>query len=74
MWLFASVFLLDSSDNRRLPNIQPPMPQMDRPPPTVWPERAAEVRDAFRHAYSGYQKYASMYDELLPVTGGKANT
>jgi hypothetical protein len=76
MWLFASVFLLNSPDNRKLPNLRPSEPHMDRPPPpppTVWPERAAEVKNAFRYAYSGYQKYASTYDELLPVTGGKAN-
>jgi hypothetical protein len=41
--------------------------------PVVWSARAAEVKNAFRHAYSGYQKHALPDDELLPVTGGKEN-
>lgn len=27
-----------------------------------------EVRDMFQHAYNGYLKYASEYDELRPLT------
>ncbi|KII87475.1 glycoside hydrolase family 47 protein [Plicaturopsis crispa FD-325 SS-3] len=42
-------------------------------PPTVWSKRADKVRDAFVHAYSGYQTYAATYDELLPMTDGKVN-
>lgn len=35
--------------------------------------RAEQVRDAFIYAYSGYQKQAFPYDELLPVDGEKVN-
>lgn len=44
-----------------------------RGPPSVWPGRAAKVRNAFIHAYTGYQTYALPYDELLPVKAGKVN-
>ena len=35
--------------------------------------RAGKVREAFQHAYRGYQQYAAAHDELLPVTNGAAN-
>lgn len=41
--------------------------------PSVWPARANKVRDAFVHAYSGYQKHALGYDELLPIKGDAVN-
>jgi Glycosyl hydrolase family 47 len=57
--------------NRRhlLPNTRPHA----KISPVVWPARAAEVRNAFRHAYFGHQKHALPDDELLPVTGGEEN-
>ncbi|TFK26236.1 mannosyl-oligosaccharide alpha-1,2-mannosidase [Coprinopsis marcescibilis] len=41
--------------------------------PTIWDERAKQVKAAFVHAYTGYLKHAGGYDELLPVVGGKVN-
>ncbi|KAF8637671.1 hypothetical protein AX17_002737 [Amanita inopinata Kibby_2008] len=41
--------------------------------PTRWSKRAQHVRDAFKHAYKGYQKHALPYDELRPVTGSGVN-
>jgi mannosyl-oligosaccharide alpha-1,2-mannosidase len=38
--------------------------------PEVWATRAEEVKNAFRHAYAGYQKHAAPHDELTPVSGG----
>ncbi len=37
-------------------------------PTTVWSERADAVKNAFLHAYRGYQEYAGSHDELLPVS------
>jgi len=34
------------------------------------PHEAAAVRDAFRHAWSGYERYAWGHDELLPLSRG----
>ncbi|EGN96700.1 glycoside hydrolase family 47 protein [Serpula lacrymans var. lacrymans S7.3] len=48
------------------PHLRPHLPW----PPTLWSTRAEEVRDAFLHAYSGYQEFAVPHDELLPVSGG----
>lgn len=48
------------------------------PPPTkeeqdVWEPRKTEVRNAFKHAWSGYKSIAYPNDELLPVSGGQSN-
>lgn len=32
--------------------------------------RAEAIKDAFRHAYNGYSKYAYGHDELLSSTNG----
>jgi hypothetical protein len=47
-------------------------------PPTkeeqdVWEPRKDEVRNAMKHAWSGYKSIAYPYDELLPVSGGRFN-
>ncbi|KAG8887664.1 hypothetical protein FRB98_009226 [Tulasnella sp. 332] len=39
----------------------------------VWKKRAQEVKDAFAHAYHGYETYAFPKDELLPITRGASN-
>ncbi|TFK51900.1 glycoside hydrolase family 47 protein [Heliocybe sulcata] len=39
-------------------------------PPAVWEMRAEEVKQAFLHAYHGYEKYAAPHDELLPMSAG----
>lgn len=36
--------------------------------PEIWAERAAQVKEAFRHAYRGYEEHAFPHDELLPVS------
>ncbi|KAI0675913.1 seven-hairpin glycosidase [Trametes maxima] len=51
----------------------PPHPPPGGPPPRLrpaskWNKRADAVRDAFRHAYKGYQEHADAHDELLPVS------
>lgn len=40
---------------------------------SVWEERAENVRNSFIHAFSGYRQYETLYDVVLPVTGGSAN-
>lgn len=36
---------------------------------SVWPSRAASVKDAFLHAYGGYERYTTFPDdELRPVS------
>jgi hypothetical protein len=45
-------------------------------PPTLqddWAERAAQVKEAFRHAYHGYEQYSFPYDELMPVSNMTVN-
>ncbi|RDB20921.1 Endoplasmic reticulum mannosyl-oligosaccharide 1,2-alpha-mannosidase [Hypsizygus marmoreus] len=51
----------------------PPPPNHPEAHPTMWAGRAARVREAFVHAYSGYREHALPYDELRPVAGGKVN-
>ncbi|KAI0664372.1 seven-hairpin glycosidase [Cubamyces menziesii] len=36
--------------------------------PPVWEERAAQVKQAFLHAYRGYLQHANGYDELRPLS------
>jgi Glycosyl hydrolase family 47. len=40
----------------------------DLVPSLVWKERAERVRQAFAHAYHGYEQYAMPRDELRPIT------
>jgi mannosyl-oligosaccharide alpha-1,2-mannosidase len=40
---------------------------------TIWTARAGQVKDAYLHAWNGYQKLAAPFDELLPVSDGKVN-
>ncbi|KAH8116460.1 seven-hairpin glycosidase [Phellopilus nigrolimitatus] len=43
------------------------------PEPADWPARAEKVKEAFLHAYHGYEEHASPADELLPLTNGSVN-
>jgi hypothetical protein len=67
LWLFHSLFRFKSPPQSAIR----PVP-VHRPleGPDVWAARAEEVKTAFRHAYTGYQKHASNHDELRPVSGG----
>ena len=65
-----------------LPNPAPPshIQRPSNPPhqPTkqeqdVWEPRKNEVRDAFKHAWSGYKSIAYPNDELLSLSGGTSN-
>lgn len=51
----------------------PPRPPPSRVPPEEWNLRADAVRDAFRHAYRGYTRYAAPHDELCPVSNVSTN-
>ncbi|KAG8956302.1 hypothetical protein FRC04_004382 [Tulasnella sp. 424] len=53
----------------------PPPPPGKRPSPkeALWAARAQEVKDAFAHAYDGYEKYAFPDDELLPLNKKSVN-
>lgn len=47
-------------------------------PPTlheqrIWDARKNEVRESFKHAWSGYKIRAFPSDELLPISGGKSD-
>ncbi|KAF8623208.1 hypothetical protein AX15_006446 [Amanita polypyramis BW_CC] len=50
-----------------------PYRELEDAPAGVWETRAAEVRDAFLHAYHGYEKYAAPFDELRPVSNSRVN-
>ncbi|KAG6335737.1 hypothetical protein ID866_3361 [Astraeus odoratus] len=53
-----------------------PLPLPEPSESASWPQqtRADAVRDAFLHAFNGYATYAWGFDELRPVSGGKADT
>ena len=55
----------------------PPKPyQTQRPVVTsspIWDQRAAQVKQMYRHAYGGYRKYAAGFDELRPVSNTAQN-
>lgn len=36
--------------------------------PEIWADRAAQVKNAFLHAYHGYERYAFPHDELRPIS------
>lgn len=38
-----------------------------------WTENADQVRQAYLHAYHGWEEYASPADELLPLTNKSVN-
>ena len=52
---------------------RPYHPPSVHPPSSPTSSRAERVRQAFVHAYWGYQQHALPNDELLPVSGGKVN-
>lgn len=57
-----------------LENAPPPQVTVHKPPPSsIWDARANQVKEAYLHAFSGYQKHAAPYDELLPISGGRVN-
>ncbi|TFK39927.1 glycoside hydrolase family 47 protein [Crucibulum laeve] len=41
--------------------------------PHVWKDRSEKVKEAFRHAYRGYERYAIPSDELKPLSDKKVN-
>ena len=55
-----------------LPRLWPMHPEeeveFDVPDRNLWAARANAVRQAFAHAYHGYETYAFPEDELLPLT------
>jgi endoplasmic reticulum Man9GlcNAc2 1,2-alpha-mannosidase len=73
--LYSSLILRDSGPDYS----QPYRPTVHvgggepRPPATTWPGKAEAVKDAFRHAYHGWEKYAAPADELLPNSARKVN-
>lgn len=42
-------------------------------PAHEWEESATQVRQAFIHAYHGYERYAVPNDELRPLSKGQSN-
>lgn len=39
----------------------------------TWDARAGAVKDAFQHAYHGWERYAKPADELLPLSEHRQN-
>ena len=50
-----------------------PPPQPTKEDQDVWDPRKNEVRNAFKHAWSGYKSIAYPNDELLSLSGGTSN-
>lgn len=71
----ALLWIIGLSVGPAPPPPPPPASRLYPPlgPAATWSIRADEVRQAYLHAYSGYQRIAADHDELLPVSGGKAN-
>src|SRR6266478_5268401 len=42
-----------------------PLPPNEHLPSDIWENRAEQVKQAFLHAYHGYETYAAPFDELL---------
>ncbi|KAH9852168.1 seven-hairpin glycosidase [Lenzites betulinus] len=85
LWFFAHFGVADRSLYLPQPDyadhLYPPPPHPPPGPPpggrpgqvrptTIWSQRADAVRDAFLHAYRGYQEFAGEHDELRPVSDG----
>lgn len=41
--------------------------------PQTWARRATQVKEAFLHAYHGYERYASPHDELRPISNSPSD-
>ena len=54
-------------------NIPPQPPKEVQVDQDVWELRKNEVRNAFKHAWSGYKNIAYPNDELLSLSGGHSN-
>jgi mannosyl-oligosaccharide alpha-1,2-mannosidase len=50
-----------------------PPPQPTKEEQGVWETRKNEVRNAFKHAWSGYKSIAYPNDELMSLSGGTSN-
>jgi mannosyl-oligosaccharide alpha-1,2-mannosidase len=58
------------------PHLERPLnlpPQPTKEEQAVWEPRKDEVREAFKHAWSGYKTIAYPNDELLSLSGGTSN-
>ena len=60
-----------TTEHLQRPSIVPPPPTTEEP--DIWESRKNEVRNALKHAWSGYKSIAYPDDELLPVSGGRSN-
>jgi hypothetical protein len=66
---FLSLWILYYSLPSRIAIINPiPFSPLAIIPPEVWAERAEKVKDAFLHAWAGYESLAVPHYELLPVS------
>ena len=63
----------DPSHSWRWPPLRDDTFGHSKPSGTNWDERAKQVKEAFQHAYHGYELYAMPADELLPVTNKAVN-
>jgi hypothetical protein len=75
LYSFLAVSDLDTTSPGSRPTIKPAPyePPPPKPSPTTWPGKAEAVKDAFLHAYHGYEHYAMPADELLPNSERKTD-
>ena len=59
------------SSHLHRPSIVPPPPTKEEQ--DIWEPRKNEVRNALKHAWTGYKSLAYPSDELLPVSGGRSD-
>lgn len=89
LWIglsFVAILLVHSSRRGRPFRLGPPPrpphrgPSLhEHTPPTspqeklIWERRKGVIREAFQHAYGGYERFAFGYDELKPLSNGTTN-
>ena len=62
-----------TTNRLQLPSIVPLAPPPTKEEHDIWELRKNEVRNAFKHAWSGYKNIAYPNDELLSLSGGHSN-
>jgi mannosyl-oligosaccharide alpha-1,2-mannosidase len=74
--LVLSAFKYPPPSSALAPHLERPLnppPQPTKEEQDVWEPRKNEVRNAFKHAWSGYKSIAYPNDELMSLSGGTSN-
>jgi mannosyl-oligosaccharide alpha-1,2-mannosidase len=74
--LVAALFLFYSvpSSNNGQSRIQAAFPTEPTAAKSIRLRRQDQIRDAFKHAWRGYEEHAWLHDEVMPLSGGHKDT